>query len=495
MSYFVIGVGGTGAKLMQTLVHLAAAGLLPDASRELDGLLVDPDDSNGNVDECSQLARAYANCTRLHMGSTDLFTRRVSVKGPWTPVRTESVDTLDEIFQYTQRKESMPLESDLMELLFSKDEREMEIHQGFRGRPGIGATVLGNTIDFSNQRDVWFQLLEKAKAAGSASGGVPVLLAGSVFGGSGAAGVPTILQLMEEPLSSSVNRLRLGLILFLPYFRFSQIPGQKVQADPNAFPLATVEALKYYDERGFLKRCHSIFTVGEKNPAEMAVSSVGSATQRNEPHFVELVAGMGAVQFLGAPPAADAANTVSIAGRRSEDVLTWDDLPISEALRDLYGRKLRRMIEFAVAFRLSFYSRLTDELRQGRTKLPILVELVERERVPKETVLQELDEVRDYVNRFLLWLLRVSKPRGGTCQPALVDVTVFAEFDKAKNDWVLRSGFRKPKDFRDLFAGFRANQNPDLDGMWKRVQQGTVSDNNAKGTGRLIRAIYDACAS
>ena len=68
-------------------------------------------------------------------------------------------------------------------------------------------------------------------------------------------------------------------------------------------------------------------------------------------------------------------------------------------------------------------------------------------------------------------------------------------FDKAKNDWVLRSGFRKENDLRELVAGFRANQKPDLSSMWKRVQQGTVSDNNAKGTGRLIRAIYDACAS
>ena len=44
MSNFMIAVGGSGAKLLNSLIHLSAAGLLPDNRLELGALLVDPDD-------------------------------------------------------------------------------------------------------------------------------------------------------------------------------------------------------------------------------------------------------------------------------------------------------------------------------------------------------------------------------------------------------------------------------------------------------------------
>jgi hypothetical protein len=62
LSYFVIGVGGTGAKLLQTMVHLTAAGLLPERGRALNALLVDPDQTNGNVESARTLAALYSTC-------------------------------------------------------------------------------------------------------------------------------------------------------------------------------------------------------------------------------------------------------------------------------------------------------------------------------------------------------------------------------------------------------------------------------------------------
>ena len=47
MGYYAIGVGGTGAKCLESLIHLSAAGMMPK-SDELHVLFVDPDTSNGS---------------------------------------------------------------------------------------------------------------------------------------------------------------------------------------------------------------------------------------------------------------------------------------------------------------------------------------------------------------------------------------------------------------------------------------------------------------
>ena len=48
MGYYAIGIGGTGAKCLESLIHLAAAGMMPDGDLHL--LFVDPDTSNGSRD-------------------------------------------------------------------------------------------------------------------------------------------------------------------------------------------------------------------------------------------------------------------------------------------------------------------------------------------------------------------------------------------------------------------------------------------------------------
>jgi hypothetical protein len=225
----------------------------------------------------------------------------------------------------------------------------------------------------------------------------------------------------------------------------------------------------------------------------MAVSAVGSAAQRNEPHFVELVAGLGAIRFLGGGQLG-AQPSVAIAGRAQEATLTWDDLPAADGpMGKQQLEKLRRLILFAVVFRLNFYRVMTEELSKRDTNIPLLRHFVVNEHLPKELALEELYYVNDYVGRFLSWLLRISTPRGGSCKPALVDVNVFAETDRATGEWQLRTKFRKDKDLHGLFLSLPVRRKPDVNDIWKNANVWNVTDPSATGTGRLVRAIYDSC--
>ena len=488
MSNFYIGVGGTGAKMMQTLIHLSAAGMLPD-DRPLDCILVDPDQANGTVDDTQQLRNSYAACQRLQTGKTDIFSRVVNLEGEsWTPVKKAEIDSLNRIFDYSQVRIANPVEADLMELMFDPTEREMKIEQGFRGRPAIGATVLTNAIVFEDTKDVWHRLCNRIRAQ-TEQESVGVLLAGSVFGGSGAAGMPTILRLLREELNDIGEKLRLGLVLFLPYFRFEKIAGEKVQADPTAFPTATAEALKYYHERGFLDLCDSVYTLGERVSSVMSVSAVGAKDQRNEPHFLELVAGCGATCFFGSASGRGEKHRLSIAARGTENTLTWADLPAAKGEQKHQADRLQKMIAFAVAYRFRFYPLMKTELEKESKRIPFLAHHIYDEKVPTQEALAELASVADYLNRFLTWLMWVSSPREGF-SPGMVNLNVFAR--KLPNGrWVLRDELERDKVYDTLFFN-TTGKLKSLDKCFEDAQL-PVTDKPAHGTGRLIRAIYDSC--
>lgn len=492
MSNFVVAVGGSGAKLMQTLVHLTAAGLLPAHRRELFGLLVDPDENNGNVEECLELFKAYEQCrTQLgtQMGATDFLSGALRLEGPYTPLRDGRVDTLKEIFQYDKLERAGSIDAELLDLFYEAPELEMSIKQGFRGRPSIGATVLAEAVSFA--RSPWSDLKERIKGRGT-QGAVHVLLAGSVFGGSGAAGVPTLVRLLGAELSSQLPTLRLGLALFLPFFQFKPVPGEDIQADPAAFPTATAEALKYYHERGFLEFCHSIYCVGEEVPADVAIAAIGAAEQRNEAHFVELIAGVGAMRFFNDQVSARE-SSLAVAGRNEDSTLTWDDLPYDEYGGSALVRKLQQMALFAVSYRYLFFPVIADALSsQGKSHQTFWVTHIEdQKRVNKEEVGRALRDLNDYVARFLTWLLRVSTPRRENFTPGMVNPTVFAVRDG--NEWRLKLTREfNDSDFSRLLLNQASRTRLDSRSVFERAAR-KVDDQHATAAGRVVRAIYDAC--
>src|ERR1022692_2496892 len=142
MSNFVVAVGGSGAKLMQSLIHLGAAGMLPEKATTLSALVVGPDENNGNIEECLNIEKAYQACRQIKGGNTDLFRAHLSLAGPWTPIGNSQSDTLKEIFNYNQLANNASEEAELMDLFFEPGELEMSVKQGqepdgnVEGHPG-----------------------------------------------------------------------------------------------------------------------------------------------------------------------------------------------------------------------------------------------------------------------------------------------------------------------------------------------------------------------
>lgn len=57
--FFVLGIGGTGMRCLEALVHLCAMGMFDDTTIHM--LAVDTDAQNGNFQRLRQLKEAYCN--------------------------------------------------------------------------------------------------------------------------------------------------------------------------------------------------------------------------------------------------------------------------------------------------------------------------------------------------------------------------------------------------------------------------------------------------
>ena len=159
MGYYAIGIGGTGAKCLESLVHLAASGMVPDG--ELYLLFVDPDTANGSLDRAQQTLKHYVACKgTLQLGQTSLLKTRIISAEPnlWTPLENQPQPRLDQFFHYdalrVSNDDTRVAAAHLFEALYSKKERETTLEYGFRGHPSIGSAVMAKTVDLGEEDPV-----------------------------------------------------------------------------------------------------------------------------------------------------------------------------------------------------------------------------------------------------------------------------------------------------------------------------------------------------
>lgn len=343
----VIGVGGTGAKVVEAILHVGAAGLTP--SNLMVGF-VDQDQSNGNVSramesfEAIRKARAAwrTSGSNHFVANGGLLPTSVSYLGDglWTP-HPEARASLAQILGDLRDDKTA------FDLLFEQGqtEQDMRLDEGYRGRAHIGSAAITSAV--LDGSEFWDDLREKIR---SAKGGeeVRIILAGSVFGGTGAAGFPTLSRLIRRIIDESriSANIKMGGILMLPYFKFSP------PADENANVARTEDllpqtrgALRYYASLFRREKVFDeMFTVGWNPGFDLGYHEPGTGDQRNPALVPELIAALGASRFL--QPGHTPSEKVMLIARQNEDAVVWSDLPEpqtsdSDAAYEFLGQQLR----------------------------------------------------------------------------------------------------------------------------------------------------------
>ena len=333
---YLIGIGGTGARVIEAAINLCAAGYGPD---ELSIFIVDPDAGNGNLTRTKTLITNYIKCRNSLQKSetTNIFKTNIKIppdeKGLVWEIFAERGATLSNYINFKNMSQTRPELADFASVLFTETELNTELNEGFRGHPSIGSVVMANpSIDTYPFKMLFDDLAENKKA-----NDVRVFFVGSVFGGTGAAGFPTLgsKQIMKfhptAKLSDNVSQILMGGALVLPYFSFEldteAEKSEKMFVNTNDFPIATKAALQYYNEKdlGF----DQIYFIGDSLAQKVGKFGVGAKKQENLPHYIELVSSLAAFDFYDQAEIKGEPEKMLFTAIRESDKLKWTDLPIT----------------------------------------------------------------------------------------------------------------------------------------------------------------------
>jgi hypothetical protein len=355
---FAIGVGGTGAKCIEALVHLHACGLLADQEgnpARLGVFLVEPDQQSALLVRAQTAINRYGVMRRSVGRNSDRFARgELRDYGQWSPLSTSSgAISLDQVFPKAVLRTQAPGVAALFDCLFPPEEQSADLEVGFRGRPPIGSAVMSRiSLDKEAQVGQWQQMLSDIQTA-AGSGDPPVIhLFGSVFGGTGASGVPTLGQMLKNWLKrQGLTSIQVQASLLLPYFDFEGMADDDtgVHAESRNFQLNTDAALQYLRSSG--RACFDrVYLVGSDIKARYGFS-IGGTSQSNAAHVVELLAALGICH-----PGPSSDGYAHVLSRREQQSVGWEDLPDNEIVAEALARGAR----FAVAWRNNISLEIND---------------------------------------------------------------------------------------------------------------------------------------
>ncbi len=336
--HYLIGIGGTGARIMEAVTYLCAAGYGPD---ELSLFLIDPDQGNGNLSRTKTLIGQYNECQKRfrerNSHRVKLFHTRISTPSEltWSIFENQNA-TLANYIQFDNLKQSQPSLAEFANVLFSQKELTEKLDEGFRGHPSIGAVVMAEP---PRTDDPWKTFWNDVTTS-SLPNDVRTFLVGSIFGGTGAAGVPTfgsrkMLKYNELAAFDKGSRIFLGGCLVLPYFTVDMSADSMAAHEGdlfvthNDFPIATKAALQFYNEKedlGF----DELYFIGDSDAEPVGAFAPGAKNQENRAHYIELMAALSALDFFRAPARAtsDTDRRYFISARDGMSV-DWQSLPIS----------------------------------------------------------------------------------------------------------------------------------------------------------------------
>lgn len=316
MRTFIFAIGGTGARFLRSLTMLLASGCKDTkVADEIVPIIIDYDATNGDTDRTQALLELYQNINRA------VYTRGDQVRESFfcTPVvklkelfagdgfdsktkfevaitHEKGKDTFADHIQMATLGDgngTLPTRH-LLEILYDNSpetskttELNLDLGVGFKGCPNIGCVVtksLENSVE-----------LQKFFHAVNPASGDKILIVGSIFGGTGASGIPMLLDMIRE--RPNLQGCSVGVIAVTPYFKVA--PDKDSAINSDSFTAKTKAALDAYSlGKSVNKQADAVYYVGDSYLPGAFENSEGGATQKNNAHVVELVAAMEAMHFM-----------------------------------------------------------------------------------------------------------------------------------------------------------------------------------------------------
>ncbi|AKU70396.1 hypothetical protein [Prevotella fusca] len=320
--FFVLGIGGTGMRCIESLIHLCAMGMFDDTDIHL--LALDTDKNNGNFSRLKEVKDAYCNAKGQDKAS------RVSLNNSFFSANIkyyefspnyEQKSTFKAVFNYGDTQYNHREETDLADLVLSDNVEDFNLRHGYRAQTHLGSMMMYHSIleaaESQASSELKLFLSELIKA--SQNGQPRVFILGSVFGGTGASSIPIIPQaiskaaeIMSNGAANVLKSAYFGSTLLTAYFSFrapsgGELDNQKIIATSDKFALNSQVAMMFYDDDATVKSTYQKFYMMgtsslnwdpmQRKADTISETITGGEQQKNDSHYIELLAACAALDF------------------------------------------------------------------------------------------------------------------------------------------------------------------------------------------------------
>ena len=333
---FVIGIGGTGMRCLESFVHMCAMGMFDN--KEINILTLDTDQENGNLKRVWDLIDLYNRIKNPTGNISDVggkpsantfFSAKLNLSKFWPAysggVNYQSLSNIS--IQNDQTKDNI----DLASLFLDNVAQTFDLAHGYRAQTHFGSQLMYQSIveaaknvnskgsaALPQERELLKYVEDLVKLKSQAR----VFIFGSIFGGTGASSIPVIPTAFNDafnilknlPIETKSTEAKFGASLLTEYFKFkSPTDAQKkdkknaVVADSSFFTLNSQAALQFYQNDPTVKSTYKcLYNVGwpvgdvadfskGKNESE---TITGGAAQKNPCHVTELLCAFATHDFF-----------------------------------------------------------------------------------------------------------------------------------------------------------------------------------------------------
>lgn len=297
---FVFCIGGTGIRVMKSIIMLLAAGMKTNSYKVIP-IIIDP---HLDLEEKKQLNSLIELYEHIQRDTTD-GQMRAALNGFFC-TQVESYEELNgrENDTHTSFSEQRPfgeylgidklastdINRLLIDTLFTRKSLDNRLSVGFKGNPNVGTVVLSNMMKGAD----WMKALTEGS---NFQEGDRIFIISSIFGGTGASGYPllekTIREMKDAPILSGAT---MGAVSVQPYFTLKNPETTGSDIDSCSFITKTKAALSYYQKN---VRSDYFYYIGDEGMNTEYENN--EAVQDDKAHFVELIAATALFHFLERP--------------------------------------------------------------------------------------------------------------------------------------------------------------------------------------------------
>lgn len=332
--YFVIAIGGTGMRCLESFIHLCAIGMFDN--QEIDILTLDTDQGNGNKGRVERLIDTYNDIKTFSQekrggdpSQDTFFSAKLNLHKFYTDYTGGKGNTFVNLSS-TQNlsAEQQSDNEDIADLFLDRETvQQFNLEHGYRAQTHLGSMLMYHGIidsarEYANNKENakeqdqnLAKFVQKLVQAGEEA---RVFVFGSVFGGTGASSIPIIPVALRDASglltgnTLDLQKVRFGSTLLTEYFTFNSVDNKqrltdKIVASSDFFAINSQAALQFYQNDKTVKTSYKmLYHIGwpmkplkvDDNAIASGKTITGGGEQKNDCHIVELLCACAAYDFF-----------------------------------------------------------------------------------------------------------------------------------------------------------------------------------------------------